>query len=141
VDRFNLQIQIASLELKLQKLEETKSSLEVQIAHELAQLAALRMQLGRRGAAAMPPSTTPVRREMPQPTPAEVYEELVAHLADRGYHKTWTRHVVVDGNTRIEQWRKNTIEAVMVFVTLEGDAIVNCQLFVSSLMCPEDPIP
>ena len=110
-------------------------------AMTVAQLAALRMQLGRKGTATMPPSTTPVRREMPQPTPAEVYNELVAHLAAREYRKTWNRHIVVEGNTRIEQWRKNTIETALVIVRLDGDVIVDCQLFVSSLMCPEDPIP
>ena len=140
MDRFNLQIQIASVELKLQKLEETKNSLEIQIAHELAQLAALRLQLGQKGTAAMQPKLTPRRREMPAQTQAEIYEELVAHLADRGYHNTWTRHMP-DGDTLVEQWAKNTIETVLVLAQLEGASIVKCQLFVSSLMCPEDPIP
>lgn len=141
MDRFNLQIQIASTELKLQRLEAVKDDLERQIANELSQLAQLRMALGRGGQSVSPP-IIPVRCECIQATPSEAHHELTEHLTSRGFTQAWVQHRVVgEQRQQIEYWTKSPVENAMLLLTSTTGELTDFKVFLDSQMCPQESLP
>jgi hypothetical protein len=139
VDRFNLQIQIASSELKLLKLGEARDGLETQIGTELLQLAKLKLQLGGRR-----PVSRTAQPTQPEPvSPEQAHHEITEHLTARGYAKHWTRHTdTTGGRQQLEYWTKSVSESVMLMLTRNGDGEpTDCQVFLSSHMCPAESLP
>jgi hypothetical protein len=142
VDRFNLQIQIASSELKIQKLSDARDGLESQIGTELLNLAALRLQLGGRRtmSADTPYAAVP---DTPGIPPDLAHVEMSKHLTGRGYAKQWTRHMdAPGGHHQLEYWTKGVTHGVMLMLTRGADAEpVSYRVFLDSFMCPGESLP
>ena len=160
MDRFNLQIQIAATELKIQKLKETQSHLEVQIAYEYQRLAQLKLAYGRGGSYVSQPSrpVSPSLGPEPLSSPAKQLAMLHAHLEQRGFRPDWQRAVEgsdrrtsadngevthhLSWRKRIEYWTREPHENVIVVVTKgDDDQPTSFKMFLDTQMCEAKDLP
>ena len=136
MDRFNLQIKIASTELEIQKLEEAKNNLEGQIANKLATLASFRLRLARGVYMTTDDSD---QAESVEPADISLDDKVAAireYLLAASYKQT---DRIFGSSCTTEFWQKD--EHHKLVLVIHSEPVPGVDLYLSSKMVPVNSLP